>query len=214
MPAALFSGTRRLVVGTLYYSGVAVRWTGSALWTAVTDPAAARAKLASIWKEVKHEAHHYWVGGKLFVAETRTSASLLRAVGRGKILTRRERLQLKRSLGDLLRMVPFVVILVVPFAEFALPVLLKLFPNMLPSQFEVCVCGCVCVWGGACREKAKSGWPLCGGFYCLCLFTHTFRCAHTHARPPTRAHTRSFPPARPLCRSPSTGRRCTASRST
>jgi LETM1 and EF-hand domain-containing protein 1 len=34
------------------------------------------------------------------------------------------------------RLVPFAVILIVPFMEFTLPVLLKLFPNMLPSQFE------------------------------------------------------------------------------
>ena len=33
------------------------------------------------------------------------------------------------------RLVPFIIILVVPFLEFALPVLLKLFPNMLPSTF-------------------------------------------------------------------------------
>jgi hypothetical protein len=32
--------------------------------------------------------------------------------------------------------VPFAIIVVVPFLEFALPVLLKLFPNMLPSTFE------------------------------------------------------------------------------
>jgi len=39
------------------------------------------------------------------------------------------------TLSDLIRMVPFIVIVLVPFAEFALPVLLKLFPNMLPSTF-------------------------------------------------------------------------------
>ena len=34
------------------------------------------------------------------------------------------------------RMIPFIVIVVVPFAEFALPFLLYFFPNMLPSTFE------------------------------------------------------------------------------
>ena len=29
-----------------------------------------------------------------------------------------------------------IIILVIPFLEFALPILLKLFPNMLPSTFE------------------------------------------------------------------------------
>jgi len=34
------------------------------------------------------------------------------------------------------RLVPFVAIVLIPFAEFALPVLLRFFPNMLPSTFE------------------------------------------------------------------------------
>ena len=33
--------------------------------------------------------------------------------------------------------VPFAVIVIVPFMEFTLPFLLKLFPNMLPSTFQV-----------------------------------------------------------------------------
>ena len=35
-----------------------------------------------------------------------------------------------------MRLVPFAIIVIIPFLEFALPVLLKLFPNMLPSTFE------------------------------------------------------------------------------
>ena len=34
------------------------------------------------------------------------------------------------------RMVPMAVILAIPFMELLLPVVLKLFPNMLPSTFE------------------------------------------------------------------------------
>jgi len=37
---------------------------------------------------------------------------------------------------DLFRLVPFLAIVIIPFAEFSLPVLLTLFPNMLPSTFE------------------------------------------------------------------------------
>ena len=144
MPLALLRGLRSLVTGTAYYSGVALRWIVDALWMLLTNPAAARQKMGHLWTEIKHEAHHYWLGSKLFVAETRTSATLLRSVGRGKVLTRRERMQLKRTMGDLLRIVPFIVIVIVPFAEFSLPVLLKLFPNMLPSQFEVCACVHAC----------------------------------------------------------------------
>jgi LETM1 and EF-hand domain-containing protein 1 len=42
---------------------------------------------------------------------------------------------LKRTVSDLLRLVPFLVIILVPFLELLLPVLLTLFPNMLPSTF-------------------------------------------------------------------------------
>jgi hypothetical protein len=37
---------------------------------------------------------------------------------------------------DLFRLVPFLAIVVIPFAELLLPVLLAVFPNMLPSTFE------------------------------------------------------------------------------
>jgi len=38
--------------------------------------------------------------------------------------------------ADLFRMVPLIVFVVVPFAELLLPFCIKLFPNMLPSQFD------------------------------------------------------------------------------
>lgn len=38
-------------------------------------------------------------------------------------------------MGDSIRLVPFLVIAIVPFLEFSLPFLLKLFPNMLPSTY-------------------------------------------------------------------------------
>lgn len=44
--------------------------------------------------------------------------------------------QLRRTTQDLLRLIPFIPFVVVPFMEFLLPVALKLFPNMLPSTFE------------------------------------------------------------------------------
>lgn len=44
--------------------------------------------------------------------------------------------QLQRTVQDLARLVPFSVFIIVPFAEFLLPVALKLFPNLLPSTFE------------------------------------------------------------------------------
>jgi LETM1 and EF-hand domain-containing protein 1 len=54
----------------------------------------------------------------------------------GQQMTRRERRLLVRTVGDLFRLVPFSVFVIVPFLEFTLPIFLKIFPNMLPSTFE------------------------------------------------------------------------------
>lgn len=83
-----------------------------------------------------HEIKHYVAGSKLLASDVRYAFALTTKVLRGNALSRRERNQLLRTVSDIFRLVPFAIIVVVPFLEFALPVLLKLFPNMLPSQFE------------------------------------------------------------------------------
>ena len=52
------------------------------------------------------------------------------------------RIQLIRTTMDIFRLVPFAIFVIVPFMEFLLPVALKLFPNMLPSTFQVTFCVC------------------------------------------------------------------------
>ncbi|KAI0648254.1 LETM1-domain-containing protein [Trametes meyenii] len=89
-----------------------------------------------VWKKVKHEAQHYWHGSKLLAAEVRISSRLQWKLLHGESLTRRERRQLKRTTQDLLRLIPFAVFVIVPFMEFLIPVVLKVFPNALPSTFE------------------------------------------------------------------------------
>lgn len=49
---------------------------------------------------------------------------------------RRERKQLTRTSADVFRLVPMLAFVLIPFMELLLPLALKLFPNMLPSQFE------------------------------------------------------------------------------
>lgn len=90
----------------------------------------------SLGKRIKDGLVHYWHGTKLLAVETRISSKLLWKMLHGGKLIRREQRQLQRTFSDLLRLVPFIVIMIVPFLEFALPVILKFFPNMLPSTFE------------------------------------------------------------------------------
>lgn len=96
-----------------------------------------------------NELKHYYHGFRLLALETRLSARYIWMMMRGHILTRRERQQLIRTVSDLFRLVPFSIFIIgnlfliflmffylVPFMELALPLFIKLFPNMLPSTFQ------------------------------------------------------------------------------
>ncbi|ODV86775.1 hypothetical protein CANARDRAFT_174820 [[Candida] arabinofermentans NRRL YB-2248] len=90
----------------------------------------------SIWQKVKHEAQHYWDGTKLLGLEIRISSKLLIKMASGYELTRREYRQLQRTINDVLRIFPFAMFVLIPFAELLLPFALKLFPNLLPSTYQ------------------------------------------------------------------------------
>ncbi|KAJ1919050.1 LETM1 domain-containing protein ylh47 [Mycoemilia scoparia] len=93
-------------------------------------------KKKSLGERIKHELNHYWDGTKLFAMESKISMRLVWKMVKGGELSRREVRQLRRTVADMIRLVPFVVLLIIPFAELLLPVLLKVFPNMLPSTYE------------------------------------------------------------------------------
>jgi LETM1 and EF-hand domain-containing protein 1 len=73
---------------------------------------------------------------QLLWADIQTARNLLGKTLEGDTLTRRERKQLLRTVSDLFRLVPFSMFVLIPFMEFALPLALRLFPNMLPSTFQ------------------------------------------------------------------------------
>ncbi|CAH0587092.1 unnamed protein product [Chrysodeixis includens] len=93
-------------------------------------------KKKSLKERFMDECRHYYHGFRLFFIEIRISTSLLFKILKGGTLTRREHKLLVTTIGDLFRIVPFIVFIVVPFLEFTLPIFIKLFPNMLPSTFE------------------------------------------------------------------------------
>ncbi|XP_026498551.1 mitochondrial proton/calcium exchanger protein [Vanessa tameamea] len=93
-------------------------------------------KKKSLKQRIMDELRHYYHGFRLLFIEVRISTTLLFRILQGHSLTRREHRLLVTTIGDLFRMVPFIVFIVVPFLEFALPIFIKLFPNMLPSTFE------------------------------------------------------------------------------
>ncbi|KAF8121936.1 LETM1-like protein-domain-containing protein [Boletus edulis] len=96
------------------------------------------ASLARAWKKVKHEAQHYWHGSKLLVSEVRISARLQWKILHRESLTRRERRQVSaESDAGFAQAYSLSALVIIPFMELLLPVAVKLFPNMLPSTFEV-----------------------------------------------------------------------------
>lgn len=118
------------------FSWKATVFTFNTLKTLILRPSVVKDWYARAKEVTVSEIKHYVAGSKLLVSDIKYAFSLTMKVLRGNALSRRERNQLLRTVSDIFRLVPFVIIVIVPFMEFALPVLLKLFPNMLPSQFE------------------------------------------------------------------------------
>ncbi|KAG2381760.1 hypothetical protein C9374_006144 [Naegleria lovaniensis] len=111
-------------------------FTFNTLKTLILRPSVVKDWYARAKEVTVSEFKHYVAGSKLLVSDIKYAFSLTTKVLRGNALSRRERNQLLRTVSDIFRLVPFVIIVAVPFMEFTLPILLKLFPNMLPSQFE------------------------------------------------------------------------------
>lgn len=104
-----------------------------------TDLAMTPAKIVvkkSIKQKIWDEVLHYYHGFRLLFIDINVARKLLGKVLSGKTLTRREYMLLIRTTGDVFRLVPFSVFIIVPFMELLLPVFIKLFPGMLPSTFE------------------------------------------------------------------------------
>ncbi|XP_059139687.1 mitochondrial proton/calcium exchanger protein-like [Physella acuta] len=90
----------------------------------------------SIWQKIVGVCKHYYHGFRLLAIDVKICTKLLWQLMNGKSLTRREYNQLVRTTADMFRLLPMLVFIIVPFAEFLLPFVLHFFPNMLPSTFK------------------------------------------------------------------------------
>ena len=90
----------------------------------------------SLWVRFVAEVKHYYHGFKLLGLDVRIASRSLWRILHGEKLLRRELNQFRRAVSDIFRLVPFSVFIIIPGAELALPLAIKLFPNMLPSTFE------------------------------------------------------------------------------
>lgn len=104
--------------------------------TPTENTPAASAPPAGLKAKVMGFLSHMWGGTKLLMYELKVSTKLLVKILSGYALSRRESNQLQRTIGDLGRLIPFSMFLIIPFAELLLPIALKIFPNLLPSTYE------------------------------------------------------------------------------
>lgn len=100
--------------------------------TEIVKPVVKKSLAVRIWDELVH----YYHGFRLLFIDVKVSSGLVWRVLNGKTLSRREYRLLTRTVGDLFRLVPFSVFIIVPFMELLLPVFIKFFPGMLPSTFQ------------------------------------------------------------------------------
>lgn len=104
--------------------------------TVATAPPKAVVPSKTLGQKIWAEVVHYYHGFRLLFINMNVARKLLGKVLNGRTLTRREYRLLIRTTGDVFRLVPFSVFVIVPFMELLLPVFIKFFPGMLPSTFE------------------------------------------------------------------------------
>ncbi|EFN76874.1 LETM1 and EF-hand domain-containing protein anon-60Da, mitochondrial [Harpegnathos saltator] len=100
------------------------------------EPSKKAVTKVTMWQKIKSEILHYYHGFRLLGLDMKVSAKLIWRILHGKELSRREHNLLIKTTGDMFRLIPFSVFIIVPFMEFLLPVAIKLFPGMLPSTFQ------------------------------------------------------------------------------
>jgi len=83
-----------------------------------------------------HSWHWFKNGSILFRKNFAISKGLLSKKLKGDELTFRESQLLVKTSADVLKLIPFSFFIIVPFAELLLPVVLKFWPQMLPSTFD------------------------------------------------------------------------------
>ena len=92
------------------------------------------------FQKIKDGTVHSWHwlrnGSVLFTKNFSISKVLLGKKLRGDELTFREKQLLVKTTADVLKLIPFSFFIIVPFAELLLPVVLKVWPQMLPSTFD------------------------------------------------------------------------------
>jgi len=112
-----------------------LRKTGKLSVAFVRDPRVVYEWGADIKVALKHFFKWIKTGSRLFRKNAGASFWLIKRVAQGHHLKVREKQLLIRTTADCMKIIPFSLFIIVPFAELLLPFALRLFPNMMPSTF-------------------------------------------------------------------------------
>ncbi|KAK1442840.1 leucine zipper-EF-hand containing transmembrane protein [Babesia gibsoni] len=131
----------RIGMWTLHLLSLSIRMVGNLMRLFAHAAVVARASgVSGIFKSiidgVRHTIHWCKTGFRLYFANVKVSYYILLKRLKGHPMRYNERKLLMKTLNDALKMVPFSFFIIVPFAEFLLPVAIRLFPQMLPSTFR------------------------------------------------------------------------------
>ncbi|EUD66925.1 hypothetical protein C922_02509 [Plasmodium inui San Antonio 1] len=102
----------------------------------IIQPSILKVYWADLKKNIKHTVVWVKTGVLLFLTNMKISKNLIIKRLKGHRLSYSEYKLLIRTMNDMFKLIPFSFFIIVPFAEFLLPLFLKIYPNLLPSTFK------------------------------------------------------------------------------
>ncbi|CAA9986984.1 LETM1-like protein, putative [Plasmodium knowlesi strain H] len=113
-----------------------IKKAGEQIKIIIIQPSILKVYFADLKKNIKHTVVWVKTGVLLFLTNMKISKNLIIKRLKGHRLSYSEYKLLIRTMNDMFKLIPFSFFIIVPFAEFLLPVFLKIYPNLLPSTFK------------------------------------------------------------------------------
>ncbi|KYO02138.1 LETM1-like protein, putative [Plasmodium reichenowi] len=102
----------------------------------ILQPSILKVYYENIKKNIRHTIVWVKTGILLFLTNMKISKNLIIKRLKGYRLSYSEYKLLIRTMNDMFKLIPFSFFIIIPFAEFLLPIFLKIYPNLLPSTFK------------------------------------------------------------------------------
>ncbi|KAI4840124.1 LETM1-like protein [Plasmodium brasilianum] len=120
----------------LKYAFSIIKTTCAQIKIIILQPSMLRVYYGDLKKNVKHTIVWVKTGILLFLTNMKISKNLIIKRLKGYRLSYSEYKLLIRTMNDMFKLIPFSFFIIIPFAEFLLPLFLKIYPDLLPSTFK------------------------------------------------------------------------------